>query len=231
VLTIMTWFWTQPGGRTFYTIDHVNIWARMMRRHLSIPHELACVTDLPEGIDRRVRVITPPRDFETWQIPTWGFDKPQCLRRLSLFSPRAAEIFGATRFVSMDLDCLVLGSLDSLFDHDDDFRMYKGTSSTRAYNGSMIQMTAGARANVYTSLTYEAAVAAGEVYIGSDQAWIASCLGPNEKVWSESDGVYRYSARFQQDVRKKTPRLVFFPGKVKPWDVIALDRNVRQNYR
>src|SRR5690606_34220265 len=87
MLTVLTWLWRQPGGRTGYTASHVNIWAAMVRRHLAMPHRLACVTDMPEGIMTEVEIIDPPGDFEAVRIPTWGAHMPQCLCRLALFRP------------------------------------------------------------------------------------------------------------------------------------------------
>lgn len=228
MLTVMSWLWTQPGGRAKYTAHHANIWADMVRRNLSMDHEIALVTDITEGLDRSIRVIEPPRDFEEVRIPTWGEKLPQCLRRLAMFRPDAADIFGA-RFVNMDLDCVVTGSLDPLFDRDDDFIMYRGTSQTRPYNGSMMLMTAGARSQVYTDFTPEGAAEAGQRFVGSDQAWISHRLGPGEATWGPEHGVYWWKQ--MRNVRE--PRLVFFPGNLKPWTIAETDADkwVVENYR
>lgn len=231
-LRIFTWYWRQPGGRTDYREHHVNIWASQVRRHLTLPHRLACVTAHPEGIDPSIEIITPPGDFEDVELPTWGIDRglPQCLRRIALFRPDAADIFGE-RFVSMDMDCVIAESLDPLFDHDDDFRMYQGTTAKRPYNGSMIQMTAGCRSRVYTEFTPEKAVEAGQKYLGSDQAWISYVLGPGERVWNEQDGVVWYGS--SRNANAPTRRLMFFPGAPKPWTVVRhrLDPWIAENYR
>ena len=200
MLTVIFWLWNQPGSRTRYTGEHVNIAADMVDRHLAMDHEIACVTDMPEGIDQRVRIITPPGDFEDVRIPSWGDERapglPQCFRRIAMFRPDAADIFGE-HFVSMDLDCVISDSLDPLFDHDRDFRMYRGTTDARPYNGSMLQMRAGCRPHVYTAFTPELAVEAGKMYLGSDQAWISYA----------SDGVRRHGASrtgFRRSARHAT---------------------------
>lgn len=178
MLKILTWLWEKPGSRTTYTAEHVNLWAAMLKRHLTIPYTLACVTDMPEGIDADIEIIPPPNEFVGLETPTWKNDKPNCFRRLSMFRPDAAEIFGE-RFVSMDLDCTIGANIDALFDRDDDFIMYKGTSFDRPYNGSLLMMNAGARPQVYLDFNEENAIKSGQKYVGSDQAWIAYCLGPN----------------------------------------------------
>jgi hypothetical protein len=190
-----------------------------------MPHRIACVTDVPEGLDSRIQIIPPPRTFEDFRIPTWGPKRPQCLRRIAMFAPDAAETFGE-RFVCMDLDCVISGSLDSLFSGGEDFKIFRGTASNRLYNGSMMMLRAGARAKVYNDFSQEAAVRAGRRYVGSDQAWISLCLGAGQPTWGPEHGVMWHGNR------TKACRLLFFPGAFKPWDVIDLDDDlVRAHYR
>src|SRR3546814_18283214 len=85
----------------------------MVSRNLSMPHRIACVTDMPEGIDRSVEIITPPGEFLDISNPRWSNGRPQCYRRLSMFRRDAGAIFGE-RFVSMDLDVVVGGPLAPL---------------------------------------------------------------------------------------------------------------------
>lgn len=214
MIRILTWFWHQPGGRVTYTAAHVNIWADMVRRNLSMPHRIACVTDMPEGIDPSIEIIAPPRDFEGVKIPTWGPARPQCLRRIAMFGPKAGALFGE-RFVCMDLDCVVPGPLDPLFETDAEFKIYRGTAPGRLYNGSMMLMNAGARPQVYDRFNAAEAAEAGRKFIGSDQAWISHVLGPNERTWGPEDGVIWWDRT--RHVLPEGTRLVFFPGYHKPW--------------
>lgn len=226
-LRVLTWLWQQPSGRTSYQPWHVRVWAAMVRRHLSLPHTLAVVTDVP-GDYGDVQVIAPPRDFEDVRIPTWGERMPQCLRRLAMFRPDAAEIFGAERFVSMDLDCVISGPLDPLFDRDEDAVFYRGTTQSRPYNGSMTMLRAGCRPQVYTEFTPDRAVEAGQKYLGSDQAWVSYILGPGEAVWDARDGVHAWGSRRNVG----DPRVTFFLQPEKPWDFVAMgERFVMDHYR
>lgn len=231
MINVLTWYWRQPGGRAEYLPEHVNRWAQMVRANLSMPHRIACVTEHPEGIDPSIRLIRPPRDFENVRIPTWGDKKPQCLRRLAMFAPDAGKKFGE-RFVCMDLDCVIAGPLDPLFNVPDDFKMMIGTApKLRPYNGSMLLMTAGARPQVYTEFTPERATLAGKHFLGSDQAWIAFSLGWGEKSWDERDGAVWFSPRYS--MQPPSCRVMFFPGTIKPWTVAGhrpLDHWVRQRY-
>lgn len=222
MITVLSWYWS--GG--VYRPEHVNILAAMVRRNCSLEHRFACVTDTPEGIDPGIAIIQPPRDFEAVRIPTWKEGKrPQCFRRLAMFRPDAAEIFGE-RIVCMDLDCVVGASLDPLFDVPEDFRICAGTAPGRPYNGSMMILTAGSRPQVYTDFTPERAVEAGQRYLGSDQAWLAHIV-PGEATWGEADGVtFLGLGRSPETVR----RVQFYAGSKKPWHRLH-DPWVRENYR
>jgi hypothetical protein len=227
VLTILTWFWTQPGGRAKYTPEHVLVWADMVKRNLAMPHRLAVVTDIAADYNG-LEVIAPPGEFEDVRISSWSGTLPQCFRRLAMFGPDAGARFGE-RFVSMDLDCVVFGALDPLFDRPEDFVIYAGTSGARPYNGSMLMLTAGSRPQVYTDFTPAGAVEAGKKYLGSDQAWISFKLGPGEATWGRADGVY-WRSRQPRPMDQGLPRLLFFPGNVKPWEVLD-EPEIASRYR
>lgn len=229
MLTLLTWFWKQDRSRVTYRAEHVNTWAAMIRRNITMPHRVACVTDIPEGIDPSIEIIAPPGDFLDITNPKWANGKPQCYRRLSMFRRDAAEIFGE-RIVCMDLDCVIGGSLDPLFDRKDDLVLFKGTSRTRPYNGSMMLIRAGCRPQVFDDFNQAAALESGRKFCGSDQAWLMHKLGPREKVWDERDGVYWYGAPYLKG-RQAEPRILFFPGGMKPWVAALFDGFTRHHYR
>lgn len=222
-LKVMTWFWRDPYCRTQYQPHHVNIWAHMVRRNLSIPHTIACVTDEPHGIEPWIEIIPTPKHFIDQWSPTWGLGKPQCYRRVSLFHPDAATIFGAERLVSMDMDCVIAGSLDPLFSRQEDVVFVVGEdrrTRARPYNGSMVLLTAGSRPHVFTSYGDAAIAAASDNFDGSDQAHYANCLGWGEATWTPPE-VQWTSGVFTGRNKTKLPvgtKVVFFHGKHKPWD-------------
>lgn len=228
MIRILTWLWRQDRSRATYTSHHVNVWADMVRRNLTMPHRLACVTDDPTGIDPSVEIIKPPGEFLDIRNPRWANGRPQCYRRLSMYRRDAAKIFGK-RFVCMDLDVVIAGLLDPLFDRPEDLVLFKGTSANRPYNGSMQLITAGCRPQVYEQFNQAAALESSAQFCGSDQAWLAHCLGWNEATWDEADGVHFYGPKYRR--AKEKPRVMFFPGTIKPWTAARLDKFVRQNYR
>lgn len=222
-LTICTWLWRQPGCRTRYTAEHVNTWARMVSRHLTIPHRLLCLTDNPKGIE--IETAPAPDDFTQVKTSRWSPRKgyPQCYRRLALFRSDIGDLLGP-RFVSMDLDCVVFGSLDPLFDRDEDLVLFRGTGPRRPYNGSMMLMSAGARPHVYDEFTPAEAEKASKKHLGSDQGWLAYKLGANEATWRDRDGAHHHTPRIRKQLKcrdclTRTTRILFFPGRVKPWDL------------
>jgi hypothetical protein len=215
-LLVMTWLWRQEGGRATFKPEHVNIWAAMVRRHCTLPIEIACVTNEAEGIDPSIRIIAPPGFYDDLKTSRWRGGRPSCYRRLAMFRSDAAEIFGAERFVSMDLDCVIGGNIDSILDRPEDF-VICGPSQEGPrwlYNGSMMMMDAGARPCVYDDFTPEAAEEASRRFVGSDQAWIAHSLGGGEATWTADHGVVRWNG-------DRSGPLMFFPGSINPWNALA----------
>lgn len=90
-----------------YSADYVNILYDMVRRNLGKPFRFHCITDDPAGLDPAIRVIELPADLEKW----WG--KLYMFKR-GLFADRARLLF-------MDLDTVVIGSLDELSDYRGQF--------------------------------------------------------------------------------------------------------------
>lgn len=229
MITVLTWLWSQPEGRTKFTAHHVNVWADMVRRNLDMPHRIACVTSTPEGIDSSVEIITPPGEFEEVQ-PRWGPTKPNCFRRLAMFRRDAAKIFGE-RFVCMDLDCVIGGPLDPLFDREEDLVLFKGTAPGRPYNGSMMLIKAGCRPHVYETFDQAGADESGDKFLGSDQAWLAHSLGSGEATWDEGDGVWFYGKHWLREIKRAHARILFFPGKIKPWVLVKIYPFITNNWR
>lgn len=211
MITIALFLWSDPSGRraNVYGPADVERVALSIRRNITIPHEVAAITDFaPHEFSSNVRYI-----------PLWDMfrDLGGCYTRLWAFHPSMREIIG-DRFAWMDLDTLVTGSLDPVFSRKEDAVFWRScTVSTLPYNGSLVMMTAGARANLLDAFDpIETPRTTRELgMIGTDQAAMAHILGPDEAVWTARDGV----CAFRRDCRKwlaQHARLVFFPGKTKP---------------
>ena len=196
----------------------------MVDRNYHRPHEVVCITDIPAGIDSRVRIVPLWNDFSHLQSPH-GRLQPACYRRIKAFAPEMAEVIGP-RFVSVDLDVVILGDVTGIWDRPEDFVIWNSPLKKTPYNGSMWMMNAGARKQVYEQfhpiISPERARRAG--FQGSDQAWFSYILGDKEAVWTNADGVLAWTA----DIRRRRFRLpshakiVFFQGHVDPWDEFAI---------
>jgi len=230
MLTVLGWLWQSETCLAKYRIDHANRWAETIDRHLVMPHRFVVLTDKPtERWGEFHPLITPIPIWSDWRgmtTPTWPAKKPHCWVRLKAFSAEAGDIIG-DRFVSIDLDSLVLGQLDPLFDRPPDFVIYKHPSMRHSnpYQGSMWMMTAGARRQVWDDFRGEesAAEASAAGFVGSDQAWICHKLGAGEAIWDTQDGVYSWAAHIRADpahYADKPPsdaRIIFFQGSEKAW--------------
>lgn len=220
MIHIFTWLWHQEHAKTVYTHEHVNIWAAMIRRNITVPYRLSCVTDMPEGIDPSINIIPLP-DFPRVSNKHWRLKdgKPQCYRRLDMFRHDAAGTYGE-RFMSMDLDVCILGNIDEIVTLEGDLIINRSTVERRAYNGALVMMDAGARPQVFEKFEPRLAEIASGMYLGSDQAWYAYVLGWCEKRFGAEHGVCSY-AKPNPTFNKpgNDCRMVFFPGSTKPWHI------------
>jgi hypothetical protein len=192
MLSVITFKYLKPGYRTIYTSQHVNTLRSMVARCYNHAHRFYCVTDDPEGLDERVTYVPLWPDHFDMLNPTHPTNRPNCYPRLKLFSSEMEGTFGK-RFVSLDLDMVLVDDVAPLWSRSEDFVIYDARGDDH-YNGSMFMMTAGARNWVWTQfnpvesprITMRAGMR------GSDQAWIRYCLSPNAATWSYEDGVYAY---------------------------------------
>lgn len=219
MLTVVSWCWKPPAHyRSKFAAVHVNTLKAMVARNYRKPHRFVCVTDMPAGMHCETIPLWP--DHSRLLHP-YGQRNPSCYRRLKVFSKEAREIFGE-RVVSMDLDCVITDRLEPLWDRPEDFIIWGDTNRRNPYNGSMFMHTTGTRTQLWEKFdamtSPHATRRAG--YFGSDQAWMALCLGHNEARWTAADGVYS----FRNDIKQKpgmplpkNARVVMFHGVVDPW--------------
>jgi len=227
LLTIVFWLWGQgstgSGWRPVYSAERVNIAARMVAANLTVPHRVVCITDMPQGIT------------ECDTLPLWDSHqslrtireggkmqsgKPNCFRRLAMFDPERRRILlGSKHMLHMDLDMVVLGSLDPLIS-EHSFRIMHGYRVAK-YNGSMWMLRGDANRHVYDSFdpdTAPALIKAAGI-VGSDQGWI-SLQVEDAATYGPKDGCYQYMRLQGLDAIRKPEgmRLCFFAGGRKPWD-------------
>ncbi len=232
MIRVVCWKWKNPGllkkGHGFsFSSEHVNRLYSMVKRHLHIPFEFCCITDDPRGIVDGIRTI-----------PLWQDHRNLggCYVRLKAFSEEMKEIIGP-RFVWMDLDTVILGDITPLFDRTEDMVIWGDTARNTPYNGSMVLMNAGSRKQVWETFSPDKKELGRKLgYVGTDQAYIAACLGPHEKRWSTHDGVYSFRCHIKATGKTIPPpgaRIIFFHGSADPSHGIIQDRYpwVKTNWR
>jgi hypothetical protein len=234
LLDIVCWKWKPRGEyRSHFGPETVNTLRRMVARNLTLPHRFSCITDDAKGIDADVRVIPLWTDHADVPSPA-GPRNPSCYRRLKMFSAEARELIGE-RIVSLDLDTVVTGSLDPLFDRAEDFVIWGGQSLVMNgrvrskpwcwYNGSFMMLRAGTRTKVWDQ--FDPKVSPRKAHManarGSDQGWISYCLGTKEAVWTDKDGVRSFRSHIVPGGGKlpADTRMVAFHGRYDPWTAEA----------
>ncbi|MCI0434488.1 MAG: hypothetical protein L0271_12735, partial [Gemmatimonadetes bacterium] len=229
VIRFVTWLWRQPGYRKRFTPETVNTLRRMIARHVHVDHDFTCVTDVRAGFDPDVQVMALPV-IPAVQLPG---GRPNCYRRLWLFSDAAATAFPGDRIVNLDLDCIIVGPLGRLLAREEDFVIWRDPFFPRQYNGSLWMLRPGALPQVWTRFRGQASLAEQRGFHGSDQGWISRVMGPDAATWNAADGVLSYKAdvlRHHAGTLPSHARVVIFHGKPDPWESFNVGW-IREHYR
>ena len=163
---------------------------------------------------------------------------PGCFCRLRMFDRAWQERHGikeGDRIVLVDLDVVITGPLDDLFDREEDFVILSGANSSNPcpVNGSLQMLRAGKHEIVWKDFSLKRA---GEVKFDSfpdDQAWIWDRI-PNYAEWKAGpeSGVYSFQKTTwpKGDALPKDAKIVAFPGWRDPSRFSHLDW-VKANWR
>lgn len=187
MISVVVWRWG-----TKYPVGHVLKMQSMLRRHLTLPHRLVCITDKPQEL---------PADITPIKLPKAIPGDHKCLRRMWLYSPKAAVC--GERLLQIDLDVVLIGNIDAIVDRPEDFVIWKSDSNTIhkwAYNATLMLITPGAKADVWARFSANPARIMAEAdadgwwaKVNSDQA--AACYLMKDQpiaTWTQADGIYAY---------------------------------------
>ena len=214
-----------------YGPDYVNRLHRMVSMHLTLPHRFVCITEDPSGINSTVECLPMLDDSLEKQY-----------NKISLFKPDIHGIQGKVLF--LDLDVVITGSLDELFEFDAPLNIIAGYAKRNKetdYNSSVFLFRAGALPGIWHEFQKNRASLLEE--LPGDQAWITRAtksLGTPVTVWPSGWMVsfkkHCDSARQQRFGRigrvlglgldnkpAKVPegaKIVVFHGKPDPVDVV-----------
>lgn len=222
MVAIVCWKWNpipdvpNVKKKITYTADHVNALHEMVERNVTLPHRFICVTDDPEGIDPKIEIV-----------PLWDDLRKHggCFTRLVCFK-KDFKLFGE-KFLSMDLDCVVVGNIDHLLAREEDFVIWGPDDCDMArrsvdYCGSLWFLRAGTNSEVYD--TFDPSVWTlnkhGRYTGGTDQRQITKVFkGRKVATFSQKDGIYNFLPDVQPTRRlKRNACIVFFNGLYAPDD-------------
>lgn len=226
-LPIVTFKW---NGHIPYTAEDVRIWANQVSRFMRGAHELVCITDEP---DELLDAGIPAQIVEMWNDK---FEYGKDWHRLKLFAEEMADVIGP-RFAVMDLDTVICGELDPLFDTDAPYKAWSDPFKDQ-YCTALQLMDAGAFPHVWTMFDRDMAMQLRKSgrYNGYDQAWISHVL-PGQARWTAADGVLSFRkdvmgwpdmraeghresevSRLYRNAPPLGARVINFHGKYKPRD-------------
>ena len=220
-LTICTWKW---GDK--YDWGYVARLQRGVARHLKQPHRFITISsdELASGHE-----VFPIIDREL-------LDVPGCFARLRMFDPEWQKIIGVDdRLVCLDLDLVVTGPLDPLFDRPEPYLILQGANAANPcpFNGSVTMLRAGAHPDVWCDFSLDAADQIPFHEFPDDQGWIWHKL-PAAAGWKAGpeSGIYAFGKPGwpKGEALPKGARIVAFPGSRDPAQFKHLGW-VKENWR
>jgi hypothetical protein len=207
-LFVCSWLW----GKKWPSVYVERLFAGVAR-NLKQDFRSVLVTDQVgyAGADVVLQIETEDRPL---------LEVPGCLVRMRMFDPAWQARIGARtgdRIVCIDVDAVITGQIDPLFDRDDEFTIMQGFNTTNPcpFQGSLWMFRAGERHDVWSDFSYEAARLVPFHGIPDDQGWLHSRF-PNACAWTTEEGAYAFKKKGWIGGRRKLPdnaRVVVFPGR------------------
>ena len=126
---------------TKYSPEYVNTLYSMVNRNLSKSFRFICLTDDPIGLNEKIETFPIPELSINLSGPERGWNK------LSVFTKPLYDIEG--RVLCLDLDLIITGSLDELFDQPGDVLIIRDwIKRDGTGNSSVYRFEAGSHADV-----------------------------------------------------------------------------------
>lgn len=187
----------------------------------------------PDYIDKLrgsiARNLTQPYEFRVIETDDPLTKERGCFARLRAFDPywQAQQGFEpGDRIVCMDLDLIVTGSLNGLFDRKEPFVILTGANSANPcpYNGSLQMLRAGHRPDVWADFSLEAAEKLPRYEFVDDQQWLFHKL-PGAGSFGPDQGIFAFHKPGwpKGEALPKGARIVAFPGWRDPVGFQHLD--------
>lgn len=198
MVTFVTVNWHNYCGRG---AEYVNKLFNMVARNLPEKHKYVCFTDDPTGINPEIETPELPDSLRGW----WN--------KLYLFKPGLFE--DGERIVYLDLDTIIVGSLDEIIKYDGDFAICRDFFNPDTIQSGFMMWRGGFGAEIWESF-----VKWGYPNIeGGDQQWIARTLPEVDivqKLYPRSFVSYKVHA---ERMFPKQSKVVCFHGLPRPHEV------------
>lgn len=157
-----------------YNAECVNRLHSMLRKQLSRPFTLHCITDNSEGIDADIVTHAP----KNMNLTGWWL-------KLSIFDSDLYNLNGDILY--LDLDVVIVDNIDAMFDYMPGEFLISGDLQTGEYNSSVFRLPIGSQAMVWNSFIKNQEEIIAQYH--GDQDWISlkshqAVLWPNEWVVS-----------------------------------------------
>jgi len=216
-LIITTWLWGQK-----YTVAHVKKLRSGFNRHLQQSFRFVCFTDTQrEPVDGVT--FAPFPDLYLTNVKG-------CFARLRMFDPtfQAWNDLSSGRIVCCDLDTVITGPLDPVFDRPEPFVILQGGNAVNPcpYVGALMMLRGGAYPEVWKNFSLEKASKVPFHEFPDDQGWLWHMI-PDAAGWKAGEGgVYVFQKPGWPNKSVELPadaRLVTFIGWRKPEKFRSLD--------
>jgi len=216
-IDVITWMWGDKYGMR----DIVRLF-KAVKKNLRAEHRFHVFSEpdfphLEDGYGIKAHPIEDP-----------SLIGRNCFCRLRMFDPRwqqRNDLRGT--IVSLDLDVVITGTLDPLFETSKTFMILRGANAANPcpYNASVMLLKAGHHAKVWTEFSIEKANAVPFYEFPDDQGWIWHML-PKAHGWPVGkSGIYAFQKPGWpkgNDALPVNARLVTFIGARKPEQFTAL---------
>jgi hypothetical protein len=188
-----------------YGCHHARALAKMLKRNGA--NDLFCVSDQELAADCDANLIPMPREVAAL---------PKYYPKLWAFSDDFGRIIGE-KFVSIDLDAVVLGNFSDLLENRSEFAIWDDAIG-EPYNSSLFVLEPGARAQVWECFSEGRANGAemNATRWTGDQSWIAHVLGPKEERIHDEKRIIRYRPSLHREKQLQGVDLAFLCGPYDP---------------
>ena len=157
-----------------YSSQYVNTLYSMVKRNLTIPFTMVCLTDNKQGIDSDILCLDLPKELTGWWCKPYMYSADLPLNGTILY---------------MDLDVVVSGNLNKLFDYEPD-NWCVIRDFTRAmqpqwekYNSSVVRFKVGQLHNVWAEFRKDPQKIIRSHF--GDQDWLWTAAKGTAKLWPD----------------------------------------------